>query len=772
MDTGVGLLVRIQNYRGRNSRGEFTRFIRCCYTGLVGERWKGLSEPEDLPGVDDLLGSFRWYDALCINQEDIHERASQVLLMKTIYYNAQYVWLWLGEELDGSSSALKLLSQLARKGESAQFNEDSLLSIDDFEDADVCEELGIPDRYSLQWKPVVKLFDRPVFQRIWIIQEVVAARETLVFCGSAKPTTLADIFWGALFLRRSGLGSLIDSEHGSGENRMHYLLALCEYQHKWALHSPDLRWSLISTTRRCQASDPRDKIFAVIGLFGDFGREFSLSETASESNITNGIDIPSRNIDQEAIRSLWTSPNPRMRELHRLISDLLDLDAVVLTAIWKKDKINDTDLQQYRESRTAMALNIFRNLVHQVVLTREWKQVAIFYTRLFYILTIFADSWSDLFLETRIDGRVSELDLYREFFEKICLPASLDNPIINDKLAEIVGDSQANGRNLQISDRLADAIQLDDSIVLRMFSKSLQRPLPWSIYGLTTPDYSKTVEEVYMEFTLCCIKEDKNMDILSMVEDRSMRKFHKLPSWVPDYSVDLYYHLLRDTIDGVDYAASSSTSSDFRWPGDVPQLLYVDGHQIDHISDITSIESASRLRSTKPSEWKSFVANSGPTYLNGELIDDVLWLTLIGGCLDKKKCDAMRESFDAFTIVGGVLVEGPQSPQDIDDILERESIDREEFWQYGQNQEAFQKEIRHSRRLFWTKKGFLGLGPMSAKVGDMVCIFKGGRVPYVIRKIPHESSYFNFIGDCYIHALMNGEAMDFGDLSWNQIGLL
>ena len=31
----------------------------------VGEPWKGLSEPEDLPGVDDLLGSFRWYDALC-----------------------------------------------------------------------------------------------------------------------------------------------------------------------------------------------------------------------------------------------------------------------------------------------------------------------------------------------------------------------------------------------------------------------------------------------------------------------------------------------------------------------------------------------------------------------------------------------------------------------------------------------------------------------------------------------------------------------------------
>jgi hypothetical protein len=87
----MGLLVRMQNCRGRNSRGEFTRFIRCCYTGPVGERWKGLSEPEDLPGVDDLLGSFRWYDALCINQPDATERNHQVTQMGNIDKEASTV---------------------------------------------------------------------------------------------------------------------------------------------------------------------------------------------------------------------------------------------------------------------------------------------------------------------------------------------------------------------------------------------------------------------------------------------------------------------------------------------------------------------------------------------------------------------------------------------------------------------------------------------------------------------------------------------------------
>jgi hypothetical protein len=62
----------------------------------VGERWKGLSRPEDLPEVDDLLGSFRRYDALCINQEDTQERNHQVSQMGRIYGEADCVITWLG----------------------------------------------------------------------------------------------------------------------------------------------------------------------------------------------------------------------------------------------------------------------------------------------------------------------------------------------------------------------------------------------------------------------------------------------------------------------------------------------------------------------------------------------------------------------------------------------------------------------------------------------------------------------------------------------------
>jgi hypothetical protein len=46
--------------------------------------------------VDDLLGSFRWYDALCINQNDEQERGHQVEMMGEIYKMAYWVLAWLG----------------------------------------------------------------------------------------------------------------------------------------------------------------------------------------------------------------------------------------------------------------------------------------------------------------------------------------------------------------------------------------------------------------------------------------------------------------------------------------------------------------------------------------------------------------------------------------------------------------------------------------------------------------------------------------------------
>ena len=62
-----------------------------------------------------------------------------------------------------------------------------------------------------------------------------------------------------------------------------------------------------------------------------------------------------------------------------------------------------------------------------------------------------------------------------------------------------------------------------------------------------------------------------------------------------------------------------------------------------------------------------------------------------------------------------------------------------------------------ARTLVLTKKGYLGLGPTNAQKGDLVCILYGCSVPVIIRKYGQD---YRFVGESYIHGLMDGAAVD------------
>jgi len=66
---------------------------------------------------------------------------------------------------------------------------------------------------------------------------------------------------------------------------------------------------------------------------------------------------------------------------------------------------------------------------------------------------------------------------------------------------------------------------------------------------------------------------------------------------------------------------------------------------------------------------------------------------------------------------------------------------------------------KHSvgRRFSRTTKGRLGSMPKYAELGDKICLFYGGNLPYVIR--PRGNGTYRYIGDCYLDGVMYGEAM-------------
>jgi hypothetical protein len=87
--------------------------------------------------------------------------------------------------------------------------------------------------------------------------------------------------------------------------------------------------------------------------------------------------------------------------------------------------------------------------------------------------------------------------------------------------------------------------------------------------------------------------------------------------------------------------------------------------------------------------------------------------------------------------------------------------------------------VTFRRRLLTLQKrtdDSLALGPYEAKKGDLVCILNGCSVPVLLRMfvngnpikynlnsppqvdIDHDVVHYQFVGECYVHAMMDGEA--------------
>jgi hypothetical protein len=117
--------------------------------------------------IDD-APAFFWIDAICIDQENISERNHQVNLMKYIYSQAKRVIVWLGTSREDVQDDIKAAL-------------DYLLA---WKKADTAERAHQLSHSELQ-DSLLRMFNRPYWSRLWIIQEVLLAKDIVVFdrCG-------------------------------------------------------------------------------------------------------------------------------------------------------------------------------------------------------------------------------------------------------------------------------------------------------------------------------------------------------------------------------------------------------------------------------------------------------------------------------------------------------------------------------------------------------------------------------------------------------------
>ncbi|SCO36508.1 related to heterokaryon incompatibility protein (het-6OR allele) [Fusarium fujikuroi] len=131
-----------------------------------------------------------WADAVCINQSDSTEKASQVALMSEIYACAACTLVYLGREADGSEMVGKLLIRFARASSSlhrlyGRHGMEVLRNIGSIPPPMriILEEHRLPGLEHPAWKALAKLWGRPWFRHVWVIQEFVLSPDVRIFCG-------------------------------------------------------------------------------------------------------------------------------------------------------------------------------------------------------------------------------------------------------------------------------------------------------------------------------------------------------------------------------------------------------------------------------------------------------------------------------------------------------------------------------------------------------------------------------------------------------------
>ncbi len=288
--------------------------------------------------------------------------------------------------------------------------------------------------------------------------------------------------------------------------------------------------------------------------------------------------------------------------------------------------------------------------------------------------------------------------------------------------------------------------------------------------GDIIPDYRKACSEVYLDVVRFLMSETNSptLDFLGFVFNLTAEISDRqpelvLPSWVPNWTTPVLYEpLYKDLSDGWDGKQVKAYNASGKRPGTcsiIGQSLHVQGSVLDQIIDLSDrhwkrpdfTRELNRLRSWATERIPDELHFNGET--NMEAFNHTL-TTDIGRVYERDMC---------------ILKRGKAFEWDLFD-KEKEKLTTAERRKQGEMLFDI-STITNGRRIFRTKRGFMGLGPNAAEIGDKVCVLLGGQVLYVLRE-GYESSNFKFVGECYVHGMMDGQACEDKEFSIRDIELV
>ena len=200
-----------------------------------------------------------WVDAVCINQDEVLERDAQVRLMGRIYSRADLVIVWLGPSANSSDIVPPLVERLVSLWDERDQDETRIITQDEI------ERHHIPPRDAPVWSAFIALLRRPWTTRVWVIQEVALSQRARVVCGHVE------MDWDELAVAATLMAQaqIFDTTRLAGTDGIPTISSAkiqCRDGEQF-----DLMFQ-ISHTRSYQATDPRDKVFALLSIVDDEDR--------------------------------------------------------------------------------------------------------------------------------------------------------------------------------------------------------------------------------------------------------------------------------------------------------------------------------------------------------------------------------------------------------------------------------------------------------------------------------------------------------------------
>jgi hypothetical protein len=333
----------------------------------------------------------------------------------------------------------------------------------------------------------------------------------------------------------------------------------------------------------------------------------------------------------------------------------------------------------------------------------------------------------------------------------------------------------------------------------RHSESTLKRDRLFALLGLASdgneeefePDYDSSLENVVFRFASVFIRQGRGIQMLHRagLTDQADR----FPSWVPDWTVNKPMSLqeLAEGSGGIRFSASGPTAPDINLVEGGRCEISVAGFAVDILTRVSESSNTELEWSDYFQEVDKMVDSATLLARSRYPVETLKWKLPIA-CVEYPKVHAggshdLPSSYQAFRKYLAKRREerGPEPnagclASSTAEASTSPSVDGGDAAAAGQttNKAGKARPVEPSKppqesaayvaalegtlrgwRFAVTERGQGGVVPSRCRAGDMVAVFKGGSVPFVLRRSKVIEGAFRLVGECYVHGMMSGEGL-------------